>query len=148
MKSLTLTVKGIQINPDGSGVVLTVPSATNPSKSGVFKYSAGGLQRLATRAGLGNPFVLKQVVALGASINMDATERKAGEAWENEKTGETGVYSKDYIDTRNEEIVFSAVAQSMITQSALASVFGGGFAPAPAAAPVAVSDEPNEGSAE
>lgn len=137
MKKVSLIITGIQIRPDFSGVVLTQPSASNPSATGVFKYTVGQMTRLSNRLGFGNNVIaMKHVATLGAALTGEIKECKAGEAWVNEKTGEEGVYQSDFTDFRNEEIVLSAVAANKVAEMALQSVFAAApAAPIAAAAP-------------
>lgn len=137
MKKVQLTITGIQVRPDGSGTILTKVSNDNPSATGAYKKTAGQMERFANRAGFGNNvLVLKHVAALGAILTAEVTERKVGEAWKNEKTGEEGTYSKDFTDMTNEEIILSPVAQAKVAEIALQQVFA---MPLVASAPVAPS---------
>ena len=137
MKKVSLIITGIQIQDDFSGVILTQPSSTNPSATGVFKYSQGQMLRLSKRLGFGaNILAMKHVANLGAALVGETKECVAGEAWINEKTGEEGVHKSTYTDFRNEEIVLSAVAANKVAEMALQSVFSAvPAAPIAAAAP-------------
>lgn len=150
MKKVQLTITGIQVRPDGSGTILTKVGANNPSPSGAFVQSAGQMERLASRAGLGNAIVLKHVAALGAVYTADVEERKAGDVYINPKTKEEGIIQKDHLSLTNDEIVLSPVAQAKVAEVALSQVFGSmsfaSSAPAKATASVDAdsSDEPAE----
>lgn len=147
MKKVNLIITDVQVRPDFSGVVITKQSNDNPSKTGVFQFTAGGMQRLAARAGLGNPLAMKHVVSLGASLQMDVKECKQGDAWENEKTGESGIYEKDFFQTNNEEIKLSSVAAAKVAEIALQSVFANPLAvatPAPVAQATSTDPESEE----
>ena len=111
IKNVELVIKEIQVYSDGNGVVDTLQSKDNPSESGVFKQSAKQLARLATRCGAPNVIALKLLVQLGGSkLTMETELKKAGDSWENEATGETGVFDKDFIQTNNESIQLGARA--------------------------------------
>ena len=143
MKNVKLAILDIQIFADGAGVIVTEKSKDNPSDSGVFKQTKGQLDRLANRAGTGNAFALKHLASLGGSyLAMDTEECKAGDSYVDDRTGEEGTYSKDFINTRNESVELSHAGKAMIIQVALGSAFA--QAPVPAPAPQVESDDAPE----
>jgi len=135
MKNVTLTIKEIQINADGTGVIVTNKSADNPSATGVFKQSSGQLARLATRCGAPNAFVLKLLVQTGGStMSMDVENVKAGDTYI-KKDGEEGVYGKDFPKNTNESIALSTRATNQLIDVAMRQAI------AQPSAPVASADK-------
>lgn len=109
VRTVKLSIKEINVYPDGAGVIVTAQSKDNPSANGVFRQSAGQLQRLASKSGAGSVIALKLLAQLGGCVfEMDTTAMKAGDVWKNEATGETGAYEKDHIRTNNETINLGA----------------------------------------
>jgi len=124
MKNVRLEILDVQLFADGSGVVITKQSKDNPSDSGVFKQTSGQLERLANRAGTGSVLALKHLASLGgSSFVMDTEECKKGEAYIDDRTGEEGIYTKDFINTKNEAVDLSHAAKSMIIQISLQNAF-------------------------
>lgn len=129
MKKIVLTVIGMQMLADGSAAVLTRPSSTNPSANGVHVLKPGQVARLSQRVlGFASPIALQQAVKVGissgtATLTIDAEECKAGAAWENKATGQTGVYEKDWTRYSNHELDLGmTVAMELLRISATAAM--------------------------
>ncbi len=139
MKTIKLIIKDLQIFADGNGVIVVAnPHASNPS--GVYKQTAGQLHRLAVRASVPSAQLLKMLIGMpgDCTFELDITEHKAGDSWENERTGETGVYEKDGFRGNNESISLGAIAAQQLFTVAFNAASA--FAPV-AAAPVAAQPE-------
>jgi len=156
MKTIKLALTGMNMQPDGGAVLLTKVASNNPSSNGVHKVNQAQLERLCmSTLGFYAPIALKQGIAISngsAILTIDAEECKVGQAWENKKTGETGVYgqnadgtlkegAKDWTKYSNHNIelglaasmkMFEFSAQSGIQNAAL-------FTPATRVQPVAAN---------
>lgn len=89
----------MSILADGSAALVTKVTPENPSPNGVHVLNAKQIERLCTRTlGFNNPLALKHGITLangGATLTIDAELCKVGQAWKNEKTGESGIYGHD-----------------------------------------------------
>jgi hypothetical protein len=96
MKTIKLTIIGMNLLADGGAAILTKPSKENPSANGVHKVNAKQLANICVRAtGFNSPIALKQAIAVSngsAELSIQAEIIKAGDVWENKVTGETGVH--------------------------------------------------------
>jgi hypothetical protein len=132
MKKITLTLLDVQLlpTPDARGnvaVLITKVATNNPSKNGVHAISAGQLQRIVTRAiGLFNPIGFKHIVSLcngSAKLTIDMEECKQGDAWKNERTGETGTYEKDWIKYSNHAVELGVLGSMKLAELSLSASF-------------------------
>ena len=114
MKTIKLSIVSMSLLADGSAAVMTKPSKENPSENGVHVLQQGQVQRLCTRTlGFYSPIALKQAIAISAGsaiLTIQVQECKAGDAWENKTTGETGVYTKDWTKYSNHEVELGLAA--------------------------------------
>lgn len=122
MKTLKLRIKGLELLADGGAAILTVEGKDNPSKNGVHQINTAQLRRICFRSlGFFSPIALKQYVEMSngsATLNIDAEECKTGQPFENKKTGEKGVYSKDWTKYSNHEIKLGYVATEKLAEMA------------------------------
>jgi hypothetical protein len=119
---IKLTLIGMQFLPDGAAVLITKPSATNPSANGNHIIKEGQLKRICLRAGLYNPDALKALIELSngsAQLIIDSEDLKAGDTFKNKVTGETGTYTKDWTRRDNHEVILGVVAKMKIAERAL-----------------------------
>lgn len=114
MKTIKLSILSISLLADGSAAVMTKVTKDNPSENGVHVLQQGQLERLCLRTlGFYSPIALKQAIAISAGsaiLTIQSEECKNGQAWENKKTGETGVYTKDWTKFSNHEIELGLAA--------------------------------------
>ncbi len=127
MKKLILTLLQVQILADGGAVLITKASKENPSANGVHKVSRGQFQRIVTRCiGVFNPIGFKHIVTVcngSAKLVIDVQECKAGDAWENKVTNETGTYTKDWIKYQNHEVELGLVGSMKLAELSLSASF-------------------------
>jgi hypothetical protein len=107
----TAIILDINIYADGNGAIITSKTAENTK--GVWSQTANQLARLAKQAGAGSAKELK-LAGKGASFIIEGKHVKAGETYTNEKTGETGVFTKDHFRVENTSIELSPQGQLML----------------------------------
>lgn len=127
MKTIKLAVTGMSILADGGAAILTKVGPNNPSANGVHVMNAGQLSRLSTRVlGFDSPIALKHAIAVSngsAILSIQCEDVKAGDVWENKRTDETGVHTKDYTKYSNHEIELGfAASMKMLEFAAIAGL--------------------------
>lgn len=156
MKKITLQLLSMQPTTEGGFALITKVTKENPSENGVHKMNAVQIERLAARTiGFGGHMgviALKQAIAVSngsASLTIDAELCKVGEAWENKKTGETGIYgwengvlkadAKDWTKYSNHEVKLGLAAEMTLLNTILTAGVQNvaQYAPAQQAQPVA-----------
>lgn len=80
------------------------PSKVNAK--GAFAFTQQQFNNLAAQAGLSHKQLIRN--AAGAKLSFEAEFVREGEEWTNEKTAETGVYTKDHWKINNYSIEISA----------------------------------------
>lgn len=98
---VTQKITDLILTSDGGCIVVTSPSVHNAK--GAFRLNAIMLASLVLNAGCANAQDLKLSIK-DASFSFESTAVKAGEAWVNTKTGETGAYTKDHSRITNQAI--------------------------------------------
>ena len=129
MKTIKLSIKDVQFTNDGDIAIITDTHAINAT--GVFVMKGNQAGRILMRAGVPNALALKHLVTLtnGTSkLTVQVEECKAGDAWTNEKTGETGTYEKDWTKLSNHSVELGFAAQMKLVDASLAGM-SAGFAP-------------------
>ena len=124
MKTIKIKIQGLQVREDGTLVVLTAPHAINAK--GAFVMNEAQTRRICQRAGVPSAFGLKHVESLsnGTSfLTIQAEDCKAGDTWKNEKTGETGVYEKDWTKYSNHEIELGFASKMKLAELSLSAAF-------------------------
>lgn len=149
MKTIKLAVTGMSLLADGGAAILTKVGPSNPSANGVHVMNAGQLSRLSTRVlGFDSPIALKHAIAISngsATLSIDCTEIKAGDTWENKRTGETGIHKgstkpghegEPYTQYSNHEIELGfAASMKMLEITAVAGLNNAATIVAPARKP-------------
>ena len=152
MKSIKLVVLSMSLLPDGGAAIITQKGSTNPSPNGVHKVNQAQLARIATRAiGVNSPVALKHLVDLGGcTLSIDSEDCKAGDAFTNKTTGETGTYTKSWTKYSNHEIKLSFAGSMKLVEVSLSNANFNAQPIAKAEKPVAIvdaekpdADEPN-----
>ena len=59
-------------------------------------------------------FGLLPSLAVGGTLQVEVSEHKLGDTWENKSTGETGVYTKDWTETRVRNLTLSLQAAATL----------------------------------
>lgn len=145
MKKVTLVLTGLQSLADGRHVLVVKPNADYKQEAVVL--NAGGIDRLAQRTiGFSGPaaiMALKKAIAVSngsASITFDQELCKAGEAWKNDVTGETGIYGekngqKDWYRSSNHEVSLGIAADMKLLEMAASIGLSQALTAAPVVAP-------------
>lgn len=125
-KTIVLQVISMQLLAEGA-VIITKPSADNPSKNGVHQISAGQLSRIARRTlGVDRPIGLKHMIDVSngsAKLSIEAELCKAGDTY-TKPNGETGTYGdKDWTKYSNHAIELGAVAKLKLAELSLGNAF-------------------------
>lgn len=110
----SLTIKSIEVFADGAIRINTAASKINPK--GKFNYKPSQAARLARIAGCPSVFALS-VAGVGATLSFEYFLAKKDTAWTDERTGNTGVYTKDHIRIENESIVLNPMMQGQLLNS-------------------------------
>lgn len=101
---VTQKINDLTLTSDGGCIVITSPSAHNAK--GAFRLNKATLDSMVLNAGCASAQDLKLSIQ-GATFEFEATAVKAGEAWVNKKTGETGTYTKDHTRITGQSITLS-----------------------------------------
>lgn len=147
-KKVAIAIKSIEFTKNGELVIVAQPNELNPKGSYVMNVAQE--QRLLQRCGVPTVDALKHLIALSngtSKLTYDHTFMKAGEAWDNGKTGadrRSGIVGeksdgKDWNQTNNHEITLGFAAQMKVTEIALNAAFAGGNSIRSIGRPVAVS---------
>ena len=89
---------------NGKYFLIGKPSKVNAK--GAFAFTQQQFNNLAAQAGLSPKQLIRN--AAGAKLSFEAEFVRQGEEWTNEKTSETGVYTKDHWKINNYSIEISA----------------------------------------
>ena len=147
MKTLSFPINDVQLTAEGNLVIITTPSKDNAK--GVFVMNAAQTARICQRIGIPSALAVKHIISLSngtSKLTIQSEDVKAGEAWINPKTGETGTYTKDWTKLSNHEVKLGLSAQMKVAEFALQAAFANpmAFAPMQTASPKApvVVEEP------
>lgn len=73
-----------------------------------FYFTEGEIKNLAQP--IGGLYNLLPTLAPGGTLEIETTQHKIGESWVNKATGETGLYTKDWSQTRATSLTLSMAA--------------------------------------
>lgn len=138
MKTLSFPINDVQLTQEGNLVIITTPSKDNTK--GVFVMNAAQTARICQRVGIPSALAVKHIIGLSngtSKLTIQSEDVKAGEAWTNSKTGETGTYTKDWTKLSNHEVKLGVVAQMKVAEFSLQAAFANpmAFAPVQTASP-------------
>ena len=138
---ITVSVKDVQSTPDGRFVLVGTPTKANPK--GNYVVNAAQVARLAQRTtGTQSPLALAMAIRSAngaATLTFEQEECKAGQPWKNEKTGEAGVYEKDWTKTSNFELNLGVAVNMKMFELAFTNAMQNTVAAPVTSAPVAVA---------
>jgi len=114
-QKVTVSIKDLQRTPNGQYVLVGTPSKSNPK--GNYVVNAAQVARLALRSIGEDADATFLALAIrrangAATLTFEQEACKQGQPWTNTKTGETGVYDKDWVKTSNFELSLGDAVQS------------------------------------